>query len=124
MPGPYCTIIAGPNGSGKSSVYEKLRPVGEFVNADVIAATLPQHLSDRERRMRAGRIVVTLLRELTAKKRDFVFETTLSSKHSLDVMRNAREAGFEVGIIFAVFAVVVQTERLAANVPADRLAEL
>lgn len=100
MSGPYCTIIAGPNGSGKSSVYEKLQPVGEFVNADVIAAALPGDLTAGERRIRAGRVVVSRLRELIASKQDFVFETTLSSRHSLDVMREAHAAGFEVGLVF------------------------
>jgi predicted ABC-type ATPase len=102
MPKPYCTILAGPNGSGKTSIYEKLRPVGEFVNADVIAASLPDDIVNGARRVRAGKIAISRLNELIDGRADFVFETTLSSKHSLGVMRRARAAGFTVGLVYVI----------------------
>lgn len=49
-------------------------------------------------------MVVKRLRELIDAKQNFVFETTLSSKHSIEVMRNARKAGFEVALVFVALA--------------------
>lgn len=99
---PICTVLGGPNGSGKSSVYEKLRPPGLFINADNIEAELSRELPPGERRIKAGRMVVQRIREAIEERQDFVFETTLSSRHALGVMHNARAAGFFVGLLYIV----------------------
>ncbi|MBP2563317.1 putative ABC-type ATPase [Neorhizobium galegae] len=100
MSKPQCTILAGPNGSGKSSIYAKMKPPGEFVNADVIEAALEGDFSKGERQIKAGRVAVTRVRELIDTKADFVFETTLSSHHSIKVIEDAIKNGFEVGLLF------------------------
>lgn len=100
MTRPLCTILAGPNGSGKSSIYAKMKPPGEFVNADVIEAALEGDLSKGERQIKAGRAAVTRVRELIETRADFVFETTLSSHHSMKVIEQAIDHGFEVGLLF------------------------
>lgn len=96
----YCTILGGPNGSGKSTAFGRLQLPGKFVNADDIARGLGPDLSGGARALRSGKIAVNMIRQLIANGRDFVFETTLSSHHSLNVMRMAREAGYEVGLYF------------------------
>ncbi len=45
-------------------------------------------------------MAVSRINELIAAKADFVFETTLSSEHSIKVMERAKEAGFHVNMIF------------------------
>jgi predicted ABC-type ATPase len=98
-----CTILGGPNGSGKSSIFTALKPPGEFVNADVIARQIapynPEVVS-----LQAGRQVLRRLDELIQSGQDFVYETTLSSHQSVDLMRRAREAGFQVGLVFVALS--------------------
>lgn len=105
---PQCTIFAGPNGSGKSAIYDKMRNdvPGVFINADQIALSLRSQDSTAfdvaTHRVRAGRIAIEQVNRHIAAKRDFVFETTLSSRHSLDVMRRARQSGFDVGLMYVI----------------------
>ncbi|MGO7674886.1 zeta toxin family protein [Rhizobium ruizarguesonis] len=101
---PYLTILAGPNGSGKSSIYEAMKAdlPGEFVNADLVEAALPPGLSKGLREMRAGRAVVARIRELLKERQDFVFETTLSSNHAINLIHEAKEQGYRVGLIYVV----------------------
>jgi len=99
---PSCIILAGPNGSGKSSIYEKLQPPGHFINADNIASSLDPSLPANIRRVQAGRATVSLIDQMISNKDSFVFETTLSSRHSIDTMQKAKRAGFHVGLIYVI----------------------
>ncbi len=96
---PVCTIIGGPNGSGKSTIYDTLALPGHFVNADIIARSInptqPEAAS-----MAAGRRTLGELARMIGTRESFVYETTLSSRQSLEVMRRARSADYEVGLIF------------------------
>lgn len=98
-----CTILAGPNGSGKSSIYRTIDPPGEFVNADVIARGIDP-ANPEAASLAAGRAVLNRLRELVAQRTDFTYETTLSSRQAITLMRDAREAGFQVGLVFVTLA--------------------
>ena len=76
-------IIAGPNGAGKTSFMRNFLPEHErgllFLNADLIAAgisPLAPHLAN----IRAGKIMLSLIREYVTKGRSFAFETTLSGR--------------------------------------------
>ncbi|WP_237153429.1 zeta toxin family protein [Oryzibacter oryziterrae] len=95
----FCTIIAGPNGSGKSTIYELLRPIGEYVNADLIARNLSP-TSPSSASVKAGRAVLMRLKELMSLRQSFVYETTLGSRQSIEIMRKCRELGYEVGLVF------------------------
>lgn len=100
MSAPHRIILAGPNGSGKSSIYTRLSPLGEFVNADVIEAGLPESLPSSVKKIRAGKLAVARLNELIRSKADFVFETTLSGRHALRLVTSAKAVGYHVGLIF------------------------
>jgi predicted ABC-type ATPase len=101
---PTLFVLAGPNGSGKSSIYEKMKDdlPGEFVNADMIEAGLPAGGSKQQRQMQAGRATVTRVRQLIQARQDFVFETTLSSAHSIRVMKEAKDQGYDIGLVFVI----------------------
>jgi predicted ABC-type ATPase len=99
-----CTILGGTNGSGKSTIYEqaaRLQVEGEFVNADVFARQISPDAPEAAS-LRAGKQVVIRLDDLIEKRQNFVHETTLSSRQSLQVMRQARAAGYQIGLIFVV----------------------
>ena len=100
---PVCTIIGGANGSGKSALFELLKPSGEFVNADNVARKINPG-SPEAASLASGRAVLALLRSLVAEKRDFAYETTLSSHQALDLMQVARRAGYQVGLVFVALA--------------------
>jgi predicted ABC-type ATPase len=92
-----CTILGGTNGSGKSTIYEEaVRPQieGEFVNADILARRISPNAPESAS-LRAGRQVVARLRDLITARQSFVHETTLSSRQSLQVMKQARDAGYQ-----------------------------
>ena len=111
-----CTIFGGPNGSGKSSLFGALSLSGEFVNADAIASKIspenPEAVS-----IQAGRQVLRRLDELIAAGQGFVYETTLSSHQSIDLMRRARDAGYEVDLVFVTLnSPDLNVERVADRV--------
>jgi|SRR5882724_801476 len=74
---PNLFVMAGPNGAGKTTTARLIlsgpRRVEEFVNADIIAAD--QGLDE----IAAGRVMLQRLDDLAAARKDFAFETTLSS---------------------------------------------
>ena len=95
MPNLY--IIAGCNGAGKTTSSYTVLPgilnCKEFVNADEIARGLspfqPETVS-----FKAGRIMLKRIKELIAGKREFGFETTLSTKTYSHLISKARENGY------------------------------
>lgn len=78
---PSAVVLAGPNGAGKSTLasfllVDVLR-VSEFVDADVLARSLPR---TEAAAVAAGRAVLRRLDELARARRSFAFETTLASR--------------------------------------------
>lgn len=115
-PNGYCTILAGPNGSGKSTIYALLDPVGEFVNADIVARQLapgsPEAVS-----MAAGRLILARLDDIVGHVRDFVYETTLSSRQSLALMERCKASGYEIALVYvALDNPEMNIERVAERV--------
>lgn len=101
---PRLLVFAGPNGSGKSTVTQKIPLVGLYVNADDIKRV--SGCSDLEAAQEAETIRVMLL----AAHKDFTFETVLSTERNLELLRRAKEYGYQI------FAVYVLTKDSAINV--------
>ena len=99
---PQFTVVGGPNGAGKSTFTEGLAdrnyPLGETINPDVIASTLPG--PDASRDIRAGRRALERTRALINSGQTFSRETTLSGTEILRAMKAAKEAGFRVNLFF------------------------
>lgn len=117
MPELSCILLAGPNGSGKSSAFPKLNLEGEWVNADEIAKVLPDIDDGKSRERRASEAALRRIAELIEARQSFVFETTLSSQQSLRLMRDAKAAGFTVGLYYtALDSVETNIERVRQRV--------
>ena len=113
-----CTILGGPNGSGKSSIYSAITPPGRFVNADVIARRIDPENPERAS-VAAGKQVLRDLDQLIAARHDFAYETTLSSHQSIELMRRAINANYEVGLAY----VTLRSPELNVDRVAQRVSE-
>lgn len=106
-------IIAGPNGAGKSSLARvTLLPdflkSNEFINADEIAKMLsPQ--SPEKVAIQAGKLMLTRIDFLLKEKISFAFETTLSARIYLNLIKKAHKQGYKVNLIF----LTLQSPKLA-----------
>ncbi|MBI1963005.1 MAG: zeta toxin family protein [Candidatus Rokubacteria bacterium] len=98
---PSVVVLAGPNGAGKSTMAAELLGevlgAAEFVDADVIARSLPR---SRSAAIPAGRAMLRRLDELGASRRDFGFETTLASRSLAPRIRTLIRAGYECHLVF------------------------
>jgi predicted ABC-type ATPase len=94
-----CTILAGANGSGKSSIFHALSLPGRFINADIVARHLDPSNPERVS-FAAGKVVLRELTKAIQAQQDFVYETTLSSHQSIELIRRAIDTGYEVGLVF------------------------
>jgi predicted ABC-type ATPase len=101
MPNLY--IIAGCNGSGKTTASNSLLPdmldCKEFVNADSIAAGISP-FNVESVAFEAGRIMLSRIKFLLDAGEDFAFETTLSTRSYVGLIKNAKAKGYEVNLIF------------------------
>ncbi len=101
MPNLY--IIAGCNGAGKTTssytILPEMLDCKEFVNADEIAKGLspfqPETVS-----FQAGRIMLERINDLLKSRRDFAFETSLSTKSYIQTIKKAQVLGYEVTLLF------------------------
>ncbi len=93
---PMVLVIAGPNGSGKSTVTDYLDLVGEYTNADEVVKTTGMSNED------AAIFVDKRRYEAIENNKDFSFETVLSSRYKLDILKKAKEKGYFIKCIFVV----------------------
>ncbi len=100
---PTCWIIAGPNGAGKTTfALEYLLQVAEcsrFINADLIAAGLSPLAPEREL-LAASRLFLAEIAACIQQREDFAFETTLSGRSYLQLVRRLRTEGWRVELIY------------------------
>ena len=130
MPTPVLHLVAGPNGAGKTTFYERvLGPATRlpFVNADQIArerwpADPARHAYDAAELARARR------HELILERRSFVAETVFSHPSKLDLIREAKFAGYLVYLHvilipedLAVARVEVRLELGGHDVPEEKI---
>ena len=95
---PRVIIFAGPNGAGKSTHADAIVAalgIDTFVNADYIARGLSGRNADAVA-MQAGRIMLTRLKELAVARKDFAFESTLSSRSFAPFLRQLKAQGYQV----------------------------
>lgn len=90
-------IIAGPNGAGKSTLAPYLLRdwlgLLEYGNADTIAQGLSAFRPE-EAAFKAGRVMLSRLRELAAKGENFAFETTLATRSYAPWLRELCQQGY------------------------------
>lgn len=99
---PAIHLIAGPNGAGKTTFAREFLPeadVVEFLNADLLAAGLSP-LDPRRMALRSGRLLLERWKELVETRRDFAFESTLSGRTYLQMLRAAKLDGYRVHLCY------------------------
>jgi predicted ABC-type ATPase len=96
-------IIAGPNGAGKTTFAREFLPnyaaCRNFVNADLIAAGISP-FSPVAAAIRAGRLMLEEIELLSTRGEDFGFETTLSGRVHLNIIRKLKKRGYAVHLFF------------------------
>lgn len=100
---PTVYVIAGPNGAGKTTFANEFLPdfvnCREFLNADLIAAGLAPFAPETQN-FRAARLLLTRIKELTQAKQDFGFETTLSGRSYVPMLKEMKENGYRIVLFF------------------------
>ena len=100
---PVCRIIAGPNGAGKTTFalryLPQVAPGTAFVNADLIAAGLSP-LAPEQQMIAASRLFLQQIERHISDGRDFAFETTLSGRGYLRLLRRLRSDGWRVELLY------------------------
>ena len=105
MAAPLLFIVAGPNGSGKSLFSATITQVtGEVFDGDKHLAALKKSFPEIGSDVLLDRVNDGLFAEAKSeaisKKEDFAFETNFVADDPLFSMRQFRDAGYEVHLIF------------------------
>jgi predicted ABC-type ATPase len=96
-------IIAGPNGAGKTTFAREFLPnyadCRNFVNADLIAQAMAP-FSPETAAVRAGRMMLGEIQSYAKRRVSFAFETTLSGRGYMALLRRLKAQGYEIHIFF------------------------
>lgn len=99
MPPPTIYLIAGCNGAGKTTFAKEFLPHEvkclRFYNADELARGLSP-LDPQAAAMKAGRLLLSEIRESIRGKKTFALESTLSGKTYVRLLRGAKTRGFRI----------------------------
>lgn len=125
MQSPILMVMAGPNGSGKSTITAKMAVVGDYINADDIQSHLP--CSPLE----AAQIAEATREYMLAEKRDFTFESVMSTPRNYKLMERAKSAGYTVVCIYVltkaadinVKRVKTRVDKGGHDVPSEKIRE-
>ncbi len=107
---PEVIVFAGPNGSGKSTITQMAKVGGEYINADDIKRTTL--CTDLEAAVKAEELRERMIND----KKDFTFETVLSTDRNLLLLQRAKEQGYFVrGIYVLTSNVDINVARVQAR---------
>ena len=107
---PEVIVFAGPNGSGKSTITQMAKVGGEYINADDIKRTTL--CTDLEAAVKAEELRERMIND----KKDFTFETVLSTDRNLLLLQKAKEQGYFVrGIYVLTSNVDINVARVQAR---------
>jgi predicted ABC-type ATPase len=128
-PKPNCYIVAGSNGAGKTTFATEFLPryaeCTNFINPDLIARGLSP-FDPNVALVRAGRLVLERIDQMSKSGSDFAFETTLSGRSYIRVIRDLRVAGYCIQMFYlwipspdlALLRIRHRVEEGGHNVPA------
>jgi len=133
---PTLIIFAGANGSGKTTAAERYLKepnalFTDFINTDEIARGLsPFH--PEAARVSAGKIFFERFEEFISQKKSFAFETTLAGATHARFIRQAKDAGYTVHMIYLylddpllnVSRVKIRVKQGGHNVPEEDIKRL
>jgi len=102
---PVLCVIAGPNGAGKTSTTSRLLQDewGEgciYINPDNIAQEQYGDWNSPDAVLKAAKEATQLRYDCLEQRKDFVFETVLSSDEKVQFIKQAQETGFFIRIFF------------------------
>lgn len=100
---PIIYIIAGCNGAGKTTFAREFLPKEvkclRFFNADEIARGLSP-FDPSFGAIKAGRLLLEEIRETISQRKTFAFESTLSGRTYLNLLKQARTDGFHLYLYY------------------------
>jgi len=117
---PNLYIIAGCNGAGKTTasfvVLPELLGCKEFINADEIAKGISPFNTESVS-ITSGKIMLERIHHLLDEGVEFGFETTLSSKNTVEIIIKAKQSNYRIFIFFFwLNSVQLALERVAQRV--------
>lgn len=103
---PTLFVIAGPNGAGKSTFYDTVlagRVDAPFINPDIIQR---EEIGDpsMQASYAAAKLAEKRRREFLASGQSFVMETVFSHPSKLELLRDARAAGYRIVVFHLMLA--------------------
>jgi len=119
---PALIVVAGPNGSGKTSLtlqlmmHEWLQDC-VYINPDEIAQNQFGDWNSPEAVVKAARQAQARREECFSEKKNFIFETVLSSSEKVDFLRRGAEAAYFIRLFFvATSSPAINAARVAHRV--------
>ena len=102
---PVLIVVAGPNGSGKTStthlvIKHEWAERCVYINPDEIAQSRFGDWNDANAVRQAVEYCETWREQLMQERKDFIFETVLSSNGKVDFLQRAKEAGYFIRMFF------------------------
>ena len=115
---PEIFVLGEPNGAGKSTTAMVLLPekmsIEGYVNADLTAQGLSP-FSTESIAYEAGRIMLRRIHTPRNRHESFALETILASRSYVPFLRESRENGFVVHIVYIWLSSVDRTDTLAGH---------